>query len=216
MSELGRADHLGDAADLYALGALDDSEREAVDRHVTECDECARLLAAAEDRVATLAQADAQHVAPAQLERRIASVARTRRPPVSASFAALAAALIVGLLPSAYFWQQTQAMHAAMVADGDAMNQVASMPHRSVAFSGMQNGAARVMYAPDGSWYVIFVRGASRALSVAWMHDGQRTMLGTATPHGQVAMLFLPKSHRMDQLALMDGEQVVAEAQLAY
>jgi hypothetical protein len=29
-------------------------------------------------------------------------------------------------------------------------------------------------------------------------------------------MLYLPKSHRMNQLALVDGQEVVAEAQLAY
>lgn len=210
-------EHLDEAADLYAIGALDDAQREAIDRHVARCDQCARILAAAEDRVAVLAAADAQHAPPAQLERRVVSLVRRQPSRLRALIPAIAAALIAGLLPSAYFWQQNQAMHAAMVAESDAMNRLALMPHRSAAFTQMSSGsAAKVMYAPDGSWYVVFVRGASKALSVAWMHDGQRTMLGTATPHGQVAMLYLPRSHRMDQLALMDGERVVAEAQLAY
>jgi anti-sigma-K factor RskA len=214
MNELG---HLGDAADLYAIGALDDFERDAIDRHVAGCRECAHLLAAAEDRVAVLAEADARHTPPPQLERRIVSLVRRRPASLRGFVPAIAAAFVVGLLPSAYFWQQNQTMHSVMVADADAMNRVASMPHRSAAFTQMSDGsAARVMYAPDGSWYVIFVRGATRALSVAWMHGGERTMLGTATPHGAVAMLYLPKSHRMDQLALLDGERVVAEAQLAY
>lgn len=218
MSELDRFEHLDEeTADLYAIGALDDSERAGVDRHTEECDACARLVGAAEERVATLAQADAQHAPPAQLARRIGSIVRPESSSARTSFLAIAAALVIGLLPSAYFWQQSQAMHAVVLADDDAMNRLASMPHRSAAFSEMGGGsAARVMYAPDGSWYVILVRGATRALSVAWMHDGQKTMLGTTTPRGQVAMLYLPKSHRMDQLALMDGEQVVAEAQLAY
>jgi len=218
MNDLG---HIVDAADLYAIGALDDTERAAVERHVAGCEECARLLGAAEERVAILAAADTQHVPPARLERRILAITRgtpASRPRRSFFVPALAAAaLIAGLLPSAYFWQQNQSMHAAMVAQADAMNRVASMPHRSVAFNGMSGGtAARVMYAPDGSWYVVLVRGASKALDVAWMHEGRRIVLGTAIPHGDVAMLYLPKSHRMDQLALMDGEQVVAEAQLGY
>jgi len=209
--------HLDEAADLYAIGALDDAERDAVDRHVAGCNACARLLGAAEDRVAVLVASEVQHVPPAQLERRGNALVRREPPRWRAFGAAVAAALIVGLLPSAYFWQQNQSMHAAIVAQTEAMNRVALMPHRSDAFSEMSDGsAARVMYAPDGSWYVVMVRGTSKALSVAWMHGGQRTMLGTATLHGQVAMLYLPRSHRMDQLALMDGERVVAEAQLAY
>jgi hypothetical protein len=72
------------------------------------------------------------------------------------------------------------------------------------------------MYAPDGSWYVIVVREASRPLAVIWMHDGQHTMLGSAVPKGNVAMLYLPKSHRMDRLALMDGDRVIAEAALSW
>jgi hypothetical protein len=48
------------------------------------------------------------------------------------------------------------------------------------------------------------------------MHDGQQTMLGDTVPHGRVAMLYLPKSHRMEQLALMDGPRIVALAQLPY
>ncbi len=214
MNEL---EHLGDAADLYAIGALDDEEREAVDRHVARCPQCAALLGRAEERVAVLAAADVPHVPPSQLARRVA-LAVGRHPSRPFAFAAaVAAAFVIGVLPSAYFWQQNRAMNATMLVDAAAMNRLASMPHRSAAFSGMSDGsAARVMYAPDGSWYVVLVRGVSNALSVVWMHGGKRTMLGTTIPHGQVAMLYLPRSHRMDQLALMDGRRVVAEAQLAY
>jgi hypothetical protein len=209
--------HIGDTADLYAIGALDVLERDVVERHVASCADCMQLLAAAEERVAMLVEADVGHAAPAQLERRINSLVRRRPSQLRQLITAIAAAMVIGLLPSAYFWQQNLAMHAAMTAEAEAIDHVASMPHRSAAFTGMSNGsAARVMYGPDGSWYVVVVRGMPRRLSVAWIHDGQRTMLGTATPHGETAMLYLPKSHRMDQLALLDGEQVVAEAQLAF
>ena len=66
------------------------------------------------------------------------------------------------------------------------------------------------MYAPDGSWYVVVIRNATKALDVVWMHDGERSMLGRAMPVGDVSTLYLPKSHRMDTLALMDGDRVVA------
>jgi hypothetical protein len=89
--------------------------------------------------------------------------------------------------------------------------------HRSAAFRTLPgNPPADVMYAPDGSWYFVVVRGASRPLAVAWMHDGERTMLGSAIPRGNLAVLYLPKSHRMDRLALMDGTRVIAEATLSW
>jgi hypothetical protein len=87
------------------------------------------------------------------------------------------------------------------------------MRHRRVHFTPTGPSApGDMMCASDGSWYVVVVRGSSKPLSVAWMHDGQQTMLGSAVSKGNVAMLYLPKSHRMDRLALMDGDRVVGEA----
>lgn len=211
-------DHLGEDAALYALGALDDAARELVDEHVAVCAACAHLLGRAEADVTAMVEADRQTPAPSELQLRVARSWRAPQTrPVWATYAAVAAGLLVGVLPSAYFWQQSQATHNAMVADSDAMNRLATTPFKTAAFGGMDDGAtARVMYATNGSWYVVLVHGASTALQVAWMHDGQRTMLGTPHMHGDVAMLYLPKSHRMDQLALVDGERIVGQAQLVF
>jgi len=215
------SDHVGDDAALYALGMLDDVSRRRVEAHAAGCDPCAVLLGEAEEEVATLAAAQVQHrppasfVAPAAPDVRL--VKRASRPSWAAAAVAVAAVLVLGVAPSAYMWQQNRAMHDSMLAENAAMTQLASGRFRTASFAAMNDGSeARVMYSPDGSWYVVIVRGATRALQVAWMHDGERTMLGTAQPHGDVAMLYLPRSHRMDQLALVDGPTVVAEAQLAY
>jgi anti-sigma factor RsiW len=210
-------EHIGDFAALYALGTLDERERQAVERHAASCAECALLLAQAQDDVATLAAAG-----PAYRPRTEFTPARLRasQAPRRAgwpAWAALAAAFVAGSLPSAYLWQQNRAMHDAMSNRSDAVERLAAEPVRSAAFKatgGEMTG--QVMYPADGSWYVVLVRGASKALEVAWMHDGRQTMLGTAQPYGDVAMLYLPKSHRMNQLALLDGTRVVAQAQLAY
>jgi anti-sigma factor RsiW len=209
-------DHIGDDAALYAIGALDDAERAAIDAHVADCDACARLLGDAEDEVARLVDAGPQHLLPREVSR---AVPRAAAQPISLSRAAMAiaAVFVFGFIPSMYFWQQNRAMHDTMATDTAVMNQLASAPFHTASFGPMPGrGNAHVMYSPDGSWYVIVVRGATKALSVAWMHDGKRDMLGTAEPHGDVAMLYLPQSHRMDQLALVDGETVVAEAQLPF
>lgn len=203
--------HIGDDAALYALGALDDAERARVDDHVAQCEDCTRRLGEAERDATLLIEREMQHVPPATV-----TPLPQRRAPTGwrAAFAAVAAILVLGIAPSLYFWQQNRAMHLAMHDRAAAMQRLASAPFRSADFTGSARG--RVMYAKDGSWYVIVVRGAQHALQVAWPHDGTRTMLGSAVPHGDLAMLYLPRSHRMGQLALMDGPRVVAEAQLRY
>ncbi len=208
-------DHIGESAALYALGALDEPTRNAIDSHAAGCAPCRRLLGAAEENVTRMVEVEPKREPPAALLR-----FRTPSPPARAAWpawGALAAALLLGFLPSAYFWKQNQAMRDAIAANADVMSRLAGTSVRSARFTSMTGGvSARVMYAPDGSWYVVLVHGASGDLDVAWMHDGTRTLLGTTQPHGDVAMLYLPKSHPMNQLALVDGPRVVAEAQLAY
>ncbi len=220
-----RYEHVEDRAALYALGALPDDERAAIDAHLRECVVCMEEVGAAEGDVARIVLAEPQRTPPAALETRIGQLvqprfleAQRRSGRVAWPYAAaIAAALLLGLLPSAYFWSANRAAHVAMLAQSDAMGRLASAPHRTAKFQPANaNPPAEVMYAPDGSWYVVVVRSASKALSVAWLHDGTHTMLGNVVPAGNVAMLYLPKSHRMDRLALMDGGRVVAEATLSW
>ena len=202
--------HISEDAALYALGLLDEREERAVDEHVARCSACAQLLAQAFDDVAAMAAAQPQYEAPQKQAMPAPRPVRAWRP----AFAALAAAIVLALLPAAYLYQENQAMHAAMIADADAMARISSSPHRAVAFDGAPG--ATVMYGPDGSWYCIIVRDAKKPMDVTWMHDGQQTMLGTAMPHGNVAVLYLPVSHRMDQLALVSENRMVAQARLVF
>ncbi len=126
---------------------------------------------------------------------------------------AIAAALAIAILPSALLLERMNVMHEQMVANAQMMDHLMDTTHRSVAFAGTN---AQVMYSPDGAWYVIVVRNAKQALNVAWMHGGEKTMLGKTEMHGDVALLYLPKSHRMDDLALLQGDQVVGQARLVY
>ena len=173
--------HIGDDAALYALGSLDDAERAAIDAHVRHCPACARLLGAAEDDVAVAVAAQRSIEAPAQLSDRIRGILgerpielRARRwSPAPALVAALAAAFIIGVLPSFYLLRQNESLHGAMRSDIAALDRVAASPHRTATFRGVgAPSAARVMYGRDGSWYLIVVTDTARTLDVAWMHDG--------------------------------------------
>jgi Putative zinc-finger len=221
--------HVGEDAALYALGMLDEEQRREVDLHVAECTACASALGHAEATVAAMSAAQPAHALPAQFEDRLEEImdrpgnvvplerARRRNRWRAGLAAAVAAALIAGVIPSAYFYERDASMRSVVAMQSAAIDRLASTPHRTVAFTTvMPNADAHVMYGPDGSWYVVLVRGASRALRLAWTHDGTQTMLGTLEPTGNVAMIYLPDSHRMERLALMDGNRVVAEAQLPY
>jgi anti-sigma factor RsiW len=222
--------HIEDNAALYALGALTDAERAEADEHIRECPACAKTVGQAEDDVARIVASEPQRSAPPALEARIDRLLRPPRLepvrgaqrhawqyPAWAYPMAIAAALILGLLPSVYFWSANRSMHGTIVAQNDMMGRLIGAPHRMAHFrSSNGSSPADVMYAPDGSWYVVVVRDAAKPLAVVWPHDGAQTMLGDAVPKGSVAMLYLPKSHRMDRLALMDGDRVVGEATLSW
>jgi anti-sigma factor RsiW len=116
--------HVADLAELYALGTLDDDARAAVDAHVQHCPSCAAFIASAERDVALIASMESHRQAPPELQGRIERLVDTGVTPLSEKAyarrwtlpAALAAALIVGLLPSVYFWSENRSMHGAMLA----------------------------------------------------------------------------------------------------
>jgi anti-sigma factor RsiW len=201
-------DHLGELAALYALGILEAHEERAAEEHLLRCDACRRLVAQAQADVTAMATAQVQYDPP-----RTERVAPPRVLGLPRMLLAAAAAFAIAILPAGYLLEANLAMHQAMLADAQAMARVATSPHRTVAFNGAD---AHVMYAPDGSWYVIVIRGASAPLHVMWPHDGTKTMLGTAVPRGDVALLYLPKSHRMEQLMLMMDDHEVGQAQLVF
>jgi anti-sigma factor RsiW len=209
--------HLGDDAALYALGLLSEPESTQAERHLECCEACRRLVAQFESDVTEIAAVQPQLEIPVQLARRLEGTSRApaARPVLRAPwYTAVAAAFVVALLPSAYFYQENRRMHAAMVSDTEMMGRIAS-PHRTATFQG--NGpAARVMYGPDGSWYVVVVHSANGPVHVMWPHDGVETDLGQAEPRGDVAVLYLPRSHPMRELALASGGQVVSQARLGF
>jgi hypothetical protein len=156
-----------------------------------------------------------QRGAPRELQARVERALR-RAPQRWMPVVAMAAAVAIAFLPSLYLWSQTNALNRAMLTQTAAMERLAEAPHRMARFQTMAGmPPAEVVYAADGSWYLVLVHGTEK-LSVAWMHDGTKTMLGDTVPRGSVASLYLPKSHRMDRLALMDGDRIVGEATLSW
>src|SRR5579864_7164998 len=83
-------EHLGEDAELYALGTLGEVERGRVERHVLTCDECAARVGEAEAVVLALIQPERAN-APALPSRAPAFAGRPRW------IGAVAAAVVAGL-----------------------------------------------------------------------------------------------------------------------
>ncbi len=68
-------------SDLYALGALDGEEKQALEAHLRECAECAREVEAARQRVALLGMAAPASAPPAWVKEELLRRVRVERAP---------------------------------------------------------------------------------------------------------------------------------------
>lgn len=218
-------DHIDEAAELYALGSLDELERARVERHIAQCAACAARLYEAESTVAAIAQAQAvpSHEAPASLRSRLdASLGHDARRGMRTWHpfaAAIAAAIVLAFIPTWVAVDRNTAL-IAMRQDERALARLASAGTQidHVQFMAPHNRPmnAKVLYGPRGDWYYVVVMHPRPGMQVAYVHGGRMEMLGTVATHGDSGTLYLPVNHKMDELALLDGSTVVADAHLVY
>ncbi|MBV9057151.1 MAG: zf-HC2 domain-containing protein [Candidatus Eremiobacteraeota bacterium] len=187
--------HVGDAAELYAAGALTAEEHAAVEAHIAQCSECLRRVGEAEETVLALERVNAvQSLRPSN----VAPFGR-RRVPVWWIPVAAAAALIVGLLVPRH-GLQTDVATVAMLHSHFAHAQ----------FVG--NGPpAKVLYARDRSWYYVIVDGR-HSYGVYALRDGASAYLGATQSKGRVSELFSSVATPFDRLELRDGGRLVEAA----
>jgi len=217
-------DHIDELAELYAVGSLDEFESARVDRHVAQCVPCATRLHEAQTTVAALAQAQAvpAHEPPAALRARLdrSLNAASRRGILTwhPFAAAVAAAIILALIPTFVAVDRNSAL-LAMRQDERALARLASagtqIDHAQF-MSGARPMNAKVLYGPHGDWYYVVVMHPHPGMQVAYVHGGRMEMLGTVAMHGESGTLYLPVNHKMDELALVEGNAVVADAHLVY
>jgi hypothetical protein len=216
-------EHIDELAELYALGSLDDLERARVERHAATCAACAERLYEAGETVADIAAGEPAFEPSEHLRERLAaSIAPPRR-----GFAmhwwqgalALAAALVLALIPAWLAVDRSRLVSQTMRQDERALARLAAAQtfNRAV-FMAHGNRAmdAKVLYGPRGDWYYVVVMHPKPDMQVAYVHNGRMEMLGTVAMHGESGTLYLPVNHKMDELALLQGGNVVAAAHLAY
>lgn len=178
--------HIGDLAELYAAGALDERERARVEAHLSRCSECLRRTAEAEEVVLML---ERRFKIPEDFKSATRPLALARPANRLWTIAAVAAALVVGfLIPHPQSRQSLATL--AMI-----------QSHFSHAqFSG-SGPAAKVLYARDRSWYYFIVQGSHR-YDVYGLREGQAAFLGSTQPADSTSDLFVRSAQRFDAVEL--------------
>ena len=188
-------EHIGEMAELYALGTLDENERAAVEAHIATCHDCLRRVGEAEETILTLepkAPARAVTTIPLQL----------RRSRTAPWWLAVAAALVIGFLIP----------HPQNVHDDPQI----AMLHSHFSHSQFQgNGPiAKVLYPRDRSWYYVIVEGSHRYRVVGANGLSAGPILGTTVPKGATSELFVRSQGRLTFIELQEGSTVLETAQI--
>lgn len=191
--------HVDELAELYALGALDDSERDTVDKHIASCTQCLRRVGEAEETMLALERGT--HAAVGfRAGRKTLPFARRRAMSWWAA-PAIAAAFIVGLLVPRPLAPPNPAT-LAMIGSHFSHAQFAGPPGAP---------AAKVIYARDRSWYYVLVVG-SRRFEVYGVQSGRSTLLGTTTSNGSTSELFVRSAPRFDRIELRSAREAIETA----
>ncbi|MBV9718391.1 MAG: hypothetical protein JOZ77_03680 [Candidatus Eremiobacteraeota bacterium] len=187
--------HIGESAELYAIGALEAGERAAVESHIAHCTQCLRRVGEAEETVLALEPA-ARGQVPTRgkllpFERRGASMWWI--------VAAAAAAFVLGMIVPRASSQHDAATLAMIQSHFSHAQFVGSGP------------LAKVVYARDRSWYYVIVRGSYR-YDVYGVVDGHAASLGALRPEGKASDLFTTARAAFDRLELRSRGALVEAA----
>lgn len=205
--------HIDELAELYALGVLDEEERARVDAHALACDACASRLGEAESTIAFMEQR--APVVPASLDRRMSAVFARPTGGFRISSALVAAAFIVGLLPSFWFWNSARTTQAFDAQREQAVHAMVTSHFAHAQFTPLSPGApkAKLIYARTGDWvYAVAATGA--ALTLQAQTPGGSVGLGTLHATGNAGELFVAKAPHAQIFTLSENGREIERVTL--
>lgn len=211
-------EHLGEDAELYPLGILDDGAARNVELHIARCSACAQRVADAQAVAAALAAALPLATPSPALERRLRESARSQpaaKLRVSLFPFAVAAAFALAFLGLG--WQALVLRERLQSEDVALVTMVHShFNHVSMNPESTSPVDAKILYARDGSWiYVIADRPGGVLHAIARTATGS-TDLGALASAGETATLLVHPSDRIVSITLQRDGTGVASAKLTY
>jgi len=211
--------HLGDDAELYALGLLDDDAAREVERHIAHCSDCAERAAQAQIVAASLAAALPAATPSPALERRLRESARWHpagaKPRANLFRFAVAAALVLAFLGLGV---QTLVLRGRLANDDVALVTMVHSHFNHVSMSPESENpvAAKILYARDGSWVYIIADKPGGSLRALARTASVTTDLGALANSGETATLLVRPRERIASITLLRGGTPVASARLVY
>jgi hypothetical protein len=210
-------EHMGEAIELYALGALGRDEAREVEDHAAVCADCSRLLGEAERTVFALDELTVPQLeAPPELAARIAASSRvvvplrSRRPNV-ARWGALAAGLLIAGF-GATATREIRSDRATIAADDRAFSAIAVSHFLHTTFTKRVPDAptAKVLWGKTPQWFYVIVDSASCNCNVVEITPQGERDLGPPAPRGNTATLFVADAPEAKGLELRSGTTVLA------
>jgi hypothetical protein len=204
-------DHVGESAELYALGELGELESARVERHARTCEPCTRRLGEAEATVLRLIESGG---VPEELPAQPGRVRLVRYAAPAPWIAAVAAAFVLGLLP----WGLTL-VHPP-VPDADSQAPVAAMlagHFVHAPFVGLRPDApaAKVIYAREGGWLYVLVGAGQEPLEVGTVLEGRTAVAASLAPSNAARAVFVRAAH-VDAVVLLERGAPIASAKIVY
>lgn len=226
--------HLDDDAELYALGLTERVRDAEIEAHLARCGDCRARVVAAEAAAAALAAAlppmpaaDASPQRSAEAPRPVALAAAPRR----AWWPALAsAAALVFAATTAFEGFSAHAASSRLARTDVALAAIASSHFGHTTLTSAPGVVAKALYARDGAWCYVLATGAPRGAHVVLRTGTSSRDVGaleaTAPNAGAVdagsggagapATLFVRAPGRVDEVAVVVDERVVAYGKPAY
>ncbi len=212
-------EHLGENAELYPLGILDDDAARDVERHIALCSACAERVAQAEAVAASLAAALPLATPSPALEQRLRESARPQLGAAKARAStfrfALAAAFALAFLGLGW---QTLVLHEQLKAEDVALVTMvhSHFNHVSMSPESANPVAAKILYARDGSWVYIIADKPGGSLRAVAQTAAGTVDLGALASTVETATLLVHPRERIKSMVLQRAGTNVASAKLAY
>jgi anti-sigma-K factor RskA len=206
--------HVEELVDGYALGSLTPDEASHVEAHIASCQTCRDRLREAEEAVTALIEAGEMHEAPADLRGRIVRASRRPAAPISQSWAALAAAFVLGLVPAAWLFAENRRAGDVTLMQNAAIGSLVHSHFSHAPFTPLAADApsAKVIFPRDGSWFYVVIAAHSDGLQIGTMNGAQVRLLGAPADFGESSAYYTTSAGRLNNLVIVRDGRVVARA----